>query len=314
MNYIIITPCYNEEKYIGKTIDSVLSQEIIPHKWVIVDDGSIDHTGQIIQKKIKNCPWAEYVYRNRVSGQTYYASNVFAIKEGLRCIEDVEFDYIAILDADIVLPYNYYQQVLQYFTQDPKLGIVSGIYLMRDGKNLNSVLNDRRSCPKNIMVFKRACYDAIGGFIPMKYGGEDTCACFAARMQGWKTWSYSDLVVEHSKPIGSGHTGNLLKIRFRHGIGEYFMGFSPLFQFIKSIRRCIKEQPFLIGGMARIVGFIYAHFMKEQRQLSPELIKFIRKEQLYRLVRRNHIPLEYIPNNLLPNYSISKKSIIRWLF
>jgi hypothetical protein len=177
---------------------------------------------------------------------------------------------------------------------DNRLGIASGVYVDRIGENqFRKILNDRRSVPKGIMVCRRECYQDIGGFVPLKYGGEDTCACFTARMKNWKVWSFSDIVVVHNKPVGMGHAKNLLKIRFRQGIGEYFMATHPIFFILKSLRRCIKESPVLLGGVCRMAGFVYAGFMGQPRQISEELVRFIRSEQWGRVFNQNKIPSRF---------------------
>ena len=288
-DYIIVTPAYNEDRYIGQTIDSVLVQTVLPQLWIIVDDGSTDNTAQIIREKTAGHPWIRYIYRPKIAGQTYYASNVYAIEEALEQTAELEYAYLAILDADISLPSDYYRRIFDCFGRDEKLGIASGVYLVPSQRGLKKVLNDRRSCPKNIMVFRRRCFEEIGGFVPMKYGGEDTCACFTARMKGWKVWSFPDIEVAHNKPVGSGHAANLMKIRFRQGIGEYFLATHPLFLLVKSLRRCIKESPFLLGGLLRIAGFVYASFMGEKRQIQDNLVKFIRDEQFRRIWTLNRI-------------------------
>ncbi len=142
------------------------------------------------------------------------------------------------------------------------------------------------------MVFKKECFDDIGGFDPMKYGGEDTVACFAARMKSYKTWSFPDVVAIHNKPIGTGHAKGLFKIRFRQGVGEYFLATHPLFMLVKSARRCLKEPPYGISGLLRLAGFVYAHYLRENRQIPDELVQFIRKEQLDRIFKGNKIPGE----------------------
>ena len=247
-------------------------------------------------------PWIRYVYRSKEPGQSYYGSNVLAIQEGLKTIQNSKrisqnsesFEYLAILDADISLPSEYYEQILKRMDAGSRLGIASGVYVDRLGENkFRKVLNDCRSTPKALMVFRAKCFEEIGGFLPMKYGGEDTVACFSARMKGWKTWSFPDIVAVHNKPVGTGHAKSLLKIRFRQGVGEYFLATHPLFMLAKSLRRCIKEPPYLLGGLTRLAGFLYAHFIREKRQISDEVVSFIRKEQLGRVIKGNAVPAEY---------------------
>ncbi len=288
--FAIVTPAYNEARYIGITIKSVLAQTILPQRWVIVDDGSTDETPLIVHKYAVQYPWIQYHRREKVAGQQYFASNVFAIQEGIGRYAGTSYDYLAILDADISLPPNYYEQILSRLCADERLGIASGVYVDRlpDGR-FRKVLNDRRSTPKSITVFRKACFEQIGGFVPMKYGGEDTVACFMARMKGWKTWSFPDIQVIHNKPVGTGHASNLLQIRFRLGIGEYFLATHPVFMVFKSLRRCFKEKPYVLGGLMRLIGYLFGACMGEKRQISDELVRFIRREQWNRVLHLNRL-------------------------
>jgi cellulose synthase/poly-beta-1,6-N-acetylglucosamine synthase-like glycosyltransferase len=287
--YVIITPAYNEGRYIRETIESVLKQSCPPLIWLVVDDGSGDQTGSIVREYADRNSWIRCYTRARVGDQTYYGSNVYAILEGYEQIRKESFEYLAILDADISLPERYYESILAKFEADPKLGIASGVYMdCVDGK-LRKILNDRRSTPKALMVFRRTCFEAIGGLVPMKYGGEDTCACFTARMKGWKTWSFPDLTAIHNKPVGTGHGKSLLQIRFRQGLGEYYMAMHPLFMILKSVRRCFLERPFLLGGLARMAGYCCGWLKREPRQIPQEIVRFIRAEQRARIFGLNRI-------------------------
>jgi GT2 family glycosyltransferase len=268
---------------------SVIAQSVRPQIWVIVDDGSTDETAEIIKLYAERHEWIRYVYREKTLGQMYFGSNVQAILKGLELLAGESYEYIAILDADISLPKDYYNNILNCFERDERLGIASGVYVDNIDGRFRKVLNDRRSTPKGLMVFRKSCYESIGGFIPLKYGYEDTCACIAARMKGWKTWSFPDMVAIHNKPVGTGHSKSLLQIRFRLGIGEYFSGSHPLFVVFKSMKRCFRELPFLSGGLARLAGYVYGYFMHEKRQVPEELVQYLRKEQISRILRFNRI-------------------------
>ncbi|MCD4736082.1 MAG: glycosyltransferase family 2 protein, partial [Bacteroidales bacterium] len=253
-------------------------------------DGSTDDTAEIIRKYAGEHDFICYYYRQKLDGQAYFASNVCAIMGGYQQIKHLDYDYLAILDADITLPENYYQQIIERFRQDEKLGVASGIYEnLIDGK-LHKVLNDRRSTPKAIQVFRRECFEQIGGYLPLKYGGEDTCACIMARMKGWKSWSFPDIKVIHHRPTGTGNAKDILRAKYTLGLYEYSLGSHPLFVLIKSLRRCFKEQPYIIGGLVRIMGYLVSVFRHETRQIPDEVITFIRTEQLGRLINFNRIP------------------------
>lgn len=288
--YVIVTPAYNEAEYIELTIKSVLSQTAKPLLWIIVDDGSADETPLIIRRYTTQYPWIRYYRREKVPGQLYYASNVFAIQEGISHLGGMSYDYMAILDADISLYPQYYEQILFRLSQDEKFGIASGVIKDRlPSGGFQKVILDRRSTPKAIMVFRRSCFEQIGGFVPMKYGGEDTLACFMARMKGWNTWSFPDFEVIHNKPAGTGHASSSVRFRFRLGWGEWFLGTQPLFFFLKCVRRCVIEPPFIFGGLARMMGFLCGCVSKERRQISDELVRYIRREQWKRVIRWNTI-------------------------
>jgi len=293
IKYIIITPAYNEADYISETIESVLAQTVLPSKWIIVDDGSTDGTAGIIKKYESRHNFIHYHQRGRQAEQSYYASNVFATMAGYELVRNLNYDFLAVLDADISLPMDYYEQIFDRFSQDKKLGVASGVYQDLVNGQLRKILNDRRSNPKAIQVFRKECFEQIGGYLPLKYGGEDTCSCVMARMNGWKSWSFPELCVVHNKPMGTGHAGNMLKIRFRHGLNEYGLATHPLFMLVKSLRRCIKERPFISGGLARIAGFFYGYCLREKRQIPDEMVRFIRQEQMRRLFDFNRIPKEH---------------------
>jgi glycosyltransferase involved in cell wall biosynthesis len=291
--YIIITPAYNETEYIERTIKSVLAQSVLPYKWVIIDDGSTDDTANVIQQYAEKYEWIQYIYREKEPSQSYYSSNVYAIMAGFKQVKNINYDFLAILDADISLPKDYYEQIFMRFERDEKLGVASGVYQDMVNGKLRKALNDRRSTPKAIQVFRRECYEKIGGYLPMKYGGEDTVACVMARMNGWKSWSFPELCTVHNKPAGTGHSGNMLRIRFRHGLNEYGLATHPLFMLFKSLRRCVKERPFISGGLARIIGFLYGYCLREKRQIPDDMVRFIHREQMGRLFNFNRIPKEH---------------------
>lgn len=259
--YVIITAAFNESNFIEETLESVIRQTVLPYKWIIVDDGSTDSTEEIIKKYSSQYDFIQYHFREKLEGQAYFASNVEAIMDGYQKILDLEYDFLAILDADITLPEIYYEKIINYFSSDENLGIASGIYENLINGKLYEVLSDRRSTPKAIQVFRRNVFEEIGGFLPLPHGGEDTISCVMARMAGWKVWSFPDIKVVHRRPTGTGAFGNICVVRFNQGICEYNLAAHPLFFFIKINRRAFLESPYLLGGLARLCGYIWA-FMR----------------------------------------------------
>jgi poly-beta-1,6-N-acetyl-D-glucosamine synthase len=290
-SYCIITPAHNEAAYIENTIKSVLRQTILPQIWIIVDDGSTDSTVEIVKKYAVEYKYIKCLHREKPEGQAYYASNVHAIMEGWHSLQEESFDYLAILDADITLQNDYYEQILQSFEADTKLGVASGIYEnLIDGK-LCKVLHDRRSTPKAIQVFRREVFKQIGGFLPLQYGGEDTIACVKARMAGWKAWSFPDIKVVHHRPTGTGKNSNIFRVRFNQGVCEYSLASHPLFFILKAVRRIFLEKPFFFGGMLRLCGYFWALLNQNEILIPADVARHIRQEQLGRLFKLNKINL-----------------------
>ncbi|MGE5294766.1 MAG: glycosyltransferase [Solirubrobacterales bacterium] len=287
--FVIITPAYNEETHLEVTIPSVTSQTQVPLRWIIVDDGSTDHTQEKISQVSQTFPWVVYHRRRREPGQAYFASNVYAIMEGVGLVKDLEYDFLAILDADITLPRDYYEQIFSRFKALPDLGVASGIYENLVNGSLQKVLSDRRTTPKAIQVFRRACFEQIGGYLPLKHGGEDTCSCVMARMKGWKSWSFPDIKVVHRRPTGVGNAKSVLRARFVQGRADYGVSTHPLFMVVKSLKRCVLESPRILSGLLRLAGYTYGFIKRDPREMPPDVARYARREQVQRVVCFNRI-------------------------
>ena len=282
--YVIITPAFNEARYLGKTIESVIRQIVLPQRWIIVDDGSTDETAQIIRHYADRYPWISYLHRSKDPTHTYYASNVYALLAGYEQARDLSFEFLAILDADIILGDRYYEQIFERFETNQGIGIATGVLFEAVNGRMRELVIDRYSTPKALQVFRRDCYEKIGGYIPCRNGGEDTCAEIMARMHGWRTWSFRDIQVVHQRAVGTGDGKKVLQARFKQGLADYCVAAHPVFMLAKCLRRCLTEQPYFLSGLARLAGFGYGYIVKEPRQLPNEARRYVRQEQLIRLL------------------------------
>jgi len=285
VKYVLISAAHNEQDFIEKTIISVSNQLHKPTEWIIVSDGSTDNTESIVRKFAAENSYIKLFTNNRKEGRDF-ASKVYAINIGLKNIQTSEYDYIGILDADVSFDRDYYSLLIEEFKKNPKLGIAGGNYFdIIDGKKV-PVSPSAYSVRGATQFFRRKCFNQIGGLIPMKYGGEDAAACFAARMYGWETKNFPDLVVLHHRPTGLVGK-NLLKARLRDGYVEYDLGYHPLFQLVKCVKR-VTQNPYFIGSFIRFIGFWIARFKFENQNVPAELRIFIRKEQAFRLFHINN--------------------------
>jgi len=281
--YVLITPVYNEEELIEQTIESVIAQTILPKRWIIVDDSSTDRTFEIIKRYEAQHDFITSFQLERKDIASYYSHRTLVFSAGYERIKSLEYDFICSLDADISLGPRYYERILEEFDKNPQLGIASGIYVDKVGGRLRKILIDKIHCPGAVTVFRRECYEVIGGYIPLEYGGDDSCAEIMARMNGWETRSFSQYQVIHHRPVGIGDERSILRARFRQGLTEYGIATHPLFMLAKSLRRAVLEKPYLVGSIARFVGFLVGYLLREKRKIPPEAMRFVRKEQIRRL-------------------------------
>jgi len=149
---------------------------------------------------------------------------------------------------------------------------------MENGKWSERFGNVSRSVPGATLLFRRQCFKDTGGYIPLKYGGEDTVAGVVARMHGWGVESFPDLKVYHHRRTRSGD-GNHLSGRFREGEMDYSIGSHPLYQSAKIFSR-LWEKPYLFGSLTRASGYFWASLCREARIVPEDVVHFLRKEQL----------------------------------
>lgn len=280
--YVVVTSAKNEELYIGHTLESVVSQSVLPLAWVIVDDGSIDNTVAIVKGYSRRFPFIQLV--SRKAGHTRnFASKVYAIRKGYALVQVLSFDYVAIQDADCSLPEDYFISLMAKFRADPRLGITGGVYyeLLRD-RWMPYRTNPQWSVSGGIQMFRRPCFDAMDGYVAIRGGMGDAVAEVSARMNGWKVEAVPDLRVRHYRPVGTAR-GHILRTRYAEGWQEYLIGYHPMFSFMKQICR-LNERPILAGSIARIVGYVAAKLAKPTRPVSEHFVSYLRKEQTDRML------------------------------
>lgn len=281
--YVLITPVHNEEKFIGQVIESVIAQTILPKKWVIVDDASDDKTSEIVERYQRKHGFIELYKLKRTDVKSYYSRRTEVFLTGYDKIKQLEHDFVAALDGDLTFFPDYYENIFREFDGNPRLGVASGVYVDDIGGRYRKVVRSDISTSGGIHVFRRECYEQIGGYIPLRYGADDSLAEYKARMNGWQTWSFPAYVAVHRRPMGTKGRTNIVKVRFRQGLSDYYLGSHIVFVLAKSLRRCFVEMPLIIGGLARMCGFLSGYFSNYGREVPKDVVKYIRKEQMGRL-------------------------------
>lgn len=279
-NYVLVTPVRNEERTIEITIQSVLAQSVRPREWVIVSDESTDQTDAIVSRYAGQVPWLRLLpLKNRPARN--FASVVFATESGIRALQTQDYAFLGLLDADIRLPATYFAQILARFAADPNLGLAGGLAVdLIDGQHARN-RQSLREVAGAVQLFRRDCFESLGGLMPLPEGGWDAITCVRARMNGFKTVTFPDLMVDHLKPRNVA-SGNLIQRNWQMGVRDYVLASHPLFEVVKCGSRCLEFPP-LIGSLARLAGFSWAGISSRKTHLPADVRRHIRREQLARL-------------------------------
>jgi glycosyltransferase involved in cell wall biosynthesis len=276
--YAIITPVRDEEKFIEATIDSVRRQTMPPAEWVIVDDGSTDRTGDILDRVAESLPWMCVIHRKNRGFRKPGGGVMEAFYDGYNALARKDWDFLVKLDGDLTFAPEYFEKCFEYFRTDPKLGIGGGeIHHDVVGK-LKLEQNPRFHVRGATKIYSRSCWEAIGGLWPAP--GWDTIDEVKANMLGWNTYSFSDLPLLHHRFTGS--EGGLLRDRIKHGKVCYISRYHPLFVAASCVRR-LPQKPYVLGAAAILYGFLKAHFVRTPRLEDRSYVAYIRGQQLRRL-------------------------------
>ena len=281
-NYVLITPARNEAQFIELTIKSVVQQTVRPLRWIIVSDGSTDGTDGIVSKYVREYPWIELV-RMPERQERNFAGKVHAFNAGYARAQEVSYDMIGCLDADISFDHEYFSFLLSKLVGDPTLGLVGTPF--KDGEN--SIYDYRFVSIEHVsgacQLFRRECFEQIGGYVPVKGGCIDHIAVISARMKGWKTRTFTEKICMHHRQMGTAQ-GSVLMARFRNGRKDYVIGNHPVWEMCRTAYQLTKP-PFVLGGLMIVSGYIWSMIRQVKRPISPELMMFYRREQLRRLSR-----------------------------
>jgi poly-beta-1,6-N-acetyl-D-glucosamine synthase len=281
--YVLITPAKNEELFIGKTLDSVVSQTLKPLLWVIVDDSSTDRTAEIISKYAEQYNFISLL-RMQTSSQRDFGRKAIAFKSGFASVQGLEYSYIGNLDADISLEPDYFQNIVNEFEKNPTLGIAGGSVYVKIGSKFVTGDNTLDSVGGAVQLFRRKCFEEIGGYLPLKQGGIDAAAEITARMKGWSVRKFPENKVWEHRMTGTA-IDPLWSAEFKQGMRFHSLGYGTLFYLLRSVAK-ILDPPLFIGSALSLSGFAYARLSGRPISLPPEIVSYLRREQIAKVKNR----------------------------
>jgi len=282
--YILLTAAKNEEAYITKALESVLRQTVLPVVWFVMDDGSTDRTAAIVESHAAKHSFIRLNSAGSREGRNF-GSQYKALKAAYELAGSLEFDFVGVQDADIAPEReDYYEAILAEFERNPRLGVAGGLIYepASDGWKYRRS-NSEDSVAGGIQMFRRKCFEQIGGYQPLFVGGSDSLALLDAKILGWEIRTRPDHKVLHYRPTST--AGGKWRGLFRSGLEDASFGNHPIFELFKCGRRMMNP-PFVIGSAVRLCGYVWWNLSGRSAVIPAEKVAFLRKEQMAKLRQR----------------------------
>ncbi len=279
--FVIVTPAHNEEALIEQTIESMIGQSVRPLEWIIVNDNSTDRTRDIIRQYVKRHDFLHLVDLQR-TGTRHFGNKVRAFNAGLASVQSLDYLYVGNLDADISLEPTYFQEVLREFEVDPQLGIAGGMVSTRIGNRFVSQDVALDSVAGAVQLFRRVCFEDIGGYLALPEGGVDSAAEIMARMKGWKVRTIPSLRVREHRRTGTA-TALPIMSKVKEGQRLRSLGYGFLFLCVRCGYR-LNTQHKVIGSVATLLGYMQRMLVGSPAVLPPDVVRYLRAEQRRKLI------------------------------
>jgi biofilm PGA synthesis N-glycosyltransferase PgaC len=256
---VIVTPAHNEEDNLKALAQCVLGQTLLPIQWVIVDDASTDRTFDVARNIANGRSWVKVVHHDHEKGcfNPIFKAFRFGVDQGR-----ADWGFLVKLDADIILPANYIERLVAKFQADTRLGIASGVSPGELGISLHPRGTNR--------MYRKECWGIVK--FPSSGWGWDTTDEVFARLEGWRTAAFSDIVCEHvrSKLRFAGY-------RFLQGRISRHLGYYWWFALGRSIKMLFSSGP--RTSLAHLAGYMRGGLGPAE----PEIKQKIREDQTRRI-------------------------------
>lgn len=282
MDYIVIIPAYNEEGNINRVIDSIINQTMSPKRLIVVNDGSTDRTPNIVNDYVAKFPFIRLVNNEKKEARAIGSKIIRAFNLGFNSI-DTEYDFVSKIDADLELPYNYFERIAEIFKSNPQVGIAGGtIMTNNNGKWTYENFSDEDHVKGAFKSYRKECLEEMGGL--RQSIGWDTADEMLARYYGWEIITDLALEIKHYRTLGA-ETGSIYT-RVKVGWGMYRLRYGFLITLISAIKAGYLNKPYVLTGFAVMWGWIQSLLKREAFMVTKEQGAFIRKFRLNRMKQK----------------------------
>jgi GT2 family glycosyltransferase len=268
----------NERASVEALLASVQRQTVLPAAWVILDDGSTDGGPEEVERVQAGQPWIRLV-RLPDRGHDLVGQGVAeAMNRGLRLIDADPCEYVAKLDADIDVPPDYFERLLDLCRRDPAVGICSGHPYTWEGSRRLVERHADFFPSGTARLYRRSSLREIGGFVASV--GWDTVDILRMRMRGQRTQVLHDLEYLHRRRMGTrnGYIDGMV----RDGRNAYLTGYGTFFFVCRALYN-IRYRPWLLRTACMLWGFAAAWWRRLPRIVTDEERAFHRSLQRRRM-------------------------------
>ena len=277
MNFYIVIPAHNEGAFIALTLQSLISQTLLPKKVVVVNDNSTDKTAEIVLAFAKKNPFITLVNKTSEAIHMPGSKVIQAFHKGFETLDN-NYDIIVKLDADLILPHNYFERISSIFEKDTTVAMAGGFaYIEKNGDWILENLTDKNHIRGAFKAYRKSFFEQMGNLKPAM--GWDTVDELLAKFYGWKVITDSSLIVKHLKPTGANYNKTA---RYKQGEAFYTLGYGFFITAIASAKLAMmKKKPLLF--LDYVLGFWKAKMANKPLLVTEEQAKFIRKYRFQKM-------------------------------
>lgn len=280
MKYSVVIPAYNEEQHILSTLNSLVGQTLLPIQVVVVNDSSTDNTAKLAKEFSRKYDFI-HVINNQAEAKHLPGSKVInAFNTGFNEVQN-NWDFIVKLDADLILPPDYFQRIAETFQSDKTIGMAGGMaYILKNDQWILESLTDDDHIRGAFKSYRKACFEQIGG-LPAAMGW-DTVDELLAKYHQWQVVVLPELKVKHLKPTGAVYNK---AARYKQGEAFYRLGYGIWLTLIASIKLATKKRKLMLFA-DYINGFYRAKKAKIKPLVTDDQARFIRKYRWKRIKKK----------------------------
>jgi glycosyltransferase involved in cell wall biosynthesis len=272
LTYSVVTPVRNEAKNLERLADSMATQALLPEQWVIVDNGSIDESPEVIARVVDRLSFASTVNVPNLAPSTVRGRPIVAAFQAGVAALDRPSDVVVKLDADVSFDPDYFERLVRAFAEKDRLGIASGTcYEQDENGEWHPTYTTRDHVRGATRAYRSACFRSV---TPLEERmGWDGIDELKAQVAGWQTASIPDLRFYHHRLLGARERA------WSKWVGQgdmaHYMGYRFAYLLARTGYRMIREPA--AAGM--VWGYLSAVLGRRERYADPQVRDHLRRQQ-----------------------------------